>query len=150
MSPILLICIGVGTALLGAYTRAFQKSTLHWGRRLSTSESGTGLQDAITPPAQTLRNIASLILHIAVLSGGLYYLGWLAGIGLFVGTFLLGAVFGAMMPSPESRFFIGSIVRSLADRRKKFQAQNDSLRLEAIDQVIERFQDELSRSVHAA
>lgn len=67
MSLALFICIGIAGAALGAYTRAFQRATLYWGTRLSSDDTGRGLQDALTPSAQNFRNIASFAIHIVLL-----------------------------------------------------------------------------------
>ncbi len=132
-----LACVVI--AVSSAYTRTVQKATLYWGKVLSPNSPllPRGLQDAITPPMQTVRNLLNMIFYLMILVVGLTYFHWYWAIGAFVATFLLDAFIAVvMMPSPNSLIFFNQILRSLADRRAKYQAASDQLRVEAIDEIL--------------
>jgi hypothetical protein len=105
------------------------------------------MQDAITPSTQTLRNVASLLLHLAIPVVGFVYFRWYITLGALLLTFIIGSLFGAFMPQPQSMFFFGHIQRSLADRRAQYVTSNDELRVEAVDELLARLKKHLADTV---
>jgi hypothetical protein len=66
------------SAIVIAYTMAFQKSTLFWGKRLASDDEllTSGFQDALTPKLQTIRNIFIFISFLASSVAGLILIRW--------------------------------------------------------------------------
>jgi hypothetical protein len=133
-------------ALLWAYTRCVQEATLLWGRRLGEGNEllpSTGMQDALTPPSQTTRNIVmmSSLAFLPIL--GVYQFGWTVGLGGVLGSFVGSLIIHAFLPKPDSTFYLQVIFRGLADRRAKFAKASDALRVEAVDAVLEALKSEV-------
>ncbi len=130
-------------ALVIGYTMAFQRATLFWGKSLVATNGLSdrllprGMQDAITPKAQNMRNLLHPLLLLAVFIGGIILFKWYVGIFGLLATFMLGSVFLGFFPQPNSRFFHTKLIRDLEARRSQLQANGDRIRLEAIDHVIE-------------
>ncbi len=63
------------TALAIGYTMAFQQATLFWGKSLAPSDEllPTGMQNAITPKIQTIRNFLTPVFLLAALVGGIIF-----------------------------------------------------------------------------
>lgn len=132
----------VGT--FGAYTGAFQRATLYWGKKLAGDSSNlpTGFQDAITPQAQTNRNIISMLLYVLVFVIGIWDSGVWSGLSAFVVSIIVSMIAGTFMPRPDSNHFAAAILRSLVDRRALYKSKSDDLRVEAIDQMLYRFRSQ--------
>lgn len=152
------IILAVG-ALVGAYTLAFQRATLYWGRKLvgapdeaeiiaqkvaegmSEAEArgfamghsafGRGAQDAITPRSQNFRNILLLACLLFALIGGWIMFKWYIGIAAFVGTFIAIRLLKAVFPKDHSEFFRKRIRKQLYLRCESHKAEGDLMRLEA-------------------
>ena len=90
LAYVLLAAVAAG---LAAYTFAFQGATLHWGKRLAPDNEAlpTGLQDAITPPGQTQRNILSMLLLTTTFAFGFFVFPWYGAIAAFLLIFVLSA-----------------------------------------------------------
>lgn len=135
-----LFAVALLTAVLSAYTRAFQGATLYWGQELSDGSSGpTGLQGALTPQSQNFRNIAVIVLLVGLVTGGFAYFPWYVAIATIVLTvFASAAIQVFLMPAPNGPFFAGSLLRMLARRRAAFVRNGDELRRDAVDFVLDR------------
>lgn len=130
--------------LFSAYTKNMQETTSRLGRTLFGTEegSGTGVQDAITPKWQTRNNI------IMIVGLGLYalvcfwVLVWYLAIVLWLVTFLLliPLVARLFMPRPMSPHYVERIVKGLEGRRAQYLEAEDSVRVGAIDELIQRIQ----------
>jgi hypothetical protein len=129
------------SAIFIAYTQGFQKVTLFWGRRLASPsvDLPTGLQDAITPRAQTYRNIAVPILLVGLGIAGVILIGWYMAILGPLGTFILAGLLLSHFPKPEFGFYEKRILRSLENRRASYEKDQDAARLIAIKEIIKRF-----------
>jgi len=127
-------------ALVIGYTMAFQRATLLWGKLLAPCNLllPRGMQDAITPQIQTLRNILMPVLLLVALVTGVILLPWYIGVLGMLATFVLGGISRNFFPEPDSKFFHSRFLRSLEHRKHQFQLRGDSARLEAIGSLIER------------
>ncbi|MFC1620175.1 hypothetical protein ACFL45_09540 [Candidatus Neomarinimicrobiota bacterium] len=126
--------------LYSAYTLAFQGATLYWGKRIASDNPylPTGLQDAITPPQQTRRNILMFILLPVALIAGFLVLKWYWAIlsGLVV---LISRRFAPVLfPGPQEPYYKERIISSLQTRRKKFENAGDMDRIEAVTDMLRR------------
>ena len=136
------IFIAVAALTIG-YTMAFQRATLFWGKSLAPTNEflPTGMQDAITPKIQTIRTLLMPVLLLVALVGGIILVKWYIGILGLVATFVLGGISRGFFPRPDSPFFHAKVIRTLRSRRKQFEADGDTFRLEAIDDVIGKMED---------
>ncbi len=135
-SAILLI-----SAILGAYTSRFQEATRYWGNKLS-SFNQSGMQDAITSKYQNLRNIIFIASIVFSLLGGWVIFEWYIGFIALIAIFLTVGIFRAFLPLCNSDFFYKKIMKNLYSKLEYYKNQNDSLRLNACQQVIERLKNE--------
>lgn len=118
---------------------------MFWGKRLGECNDllpGSGMQNAITPPAQTIRNYLMFASLLALPIVGVYELGWAIGLGGLLATVVLSGFIGVAMPKTDSSFFFATILRSLVNRRAKFARASDEIRVDAIDMLLERLNDE--------
>lgn len=128
-------------ALSFAYTLAFERATLHVGRLLSRTNSGTGAQDAITPPSHTS---SAHSLAFAWFFGAIWWiflLGWIAGIAGWLGPLIAGAIVSGFLPKKDSSFFLQRISRSMFQRRIAYVARGDRLRAEEMSVLIDRLNE---------
>ena len=129
------------SAIFIAYTQGFQRATLFWGRRLASGNEYllTGLQDAITPRAQTIRNIIVLILFLSFAIAGVIMIGWyMALLGPIIMFFLAGFLL-RLMPKPEFGFYEKKISRSLEKRRAAYEKNMEPAKSLAVKEAIKRF-----------
>ncbi|MFH1236457.1 MAG: hypothetical protein V1685_06010 [Parcubacteria group bacterium] len=132
------------SALTG-YTMAIQGTTLALGRLLvpgSAIISRTGLQDAITPKMQTIRNIVAMILFVPLFILTTYAYAWYHVIWVIVATFLASTAFPIILGMRAGSTRIVSIILSdMEKRRKAYQKSGDELRSTAIGDLINRVKD---------
>jgi len=102
-----------------------------------------GMQSAITPAAQTLRNISMFVLWITTAILGFTYSGWLAAVVAVVGGTLASGMIGVLLlPKVDSDYFRTRIRKSLESRLSKYRQSGDQIRSTAMSEVIEDW-DEL-------
>ena len=133
---IVLICI---TALFGAYTINFQRTTLSVGKKLTPDNVllPTGMQDAITPSGQTTRNLVLPLLILVIFIYSLIFFRWyLAFVFAILTFFVITPIFKAFMPKPESNFYLRKIRRNLGRRQETYKTNNDVLRAAMITGII--------------
>ena len=111
------------------------------GLKISENKAGPGLQDAITPPSRA--NIA-LCLWAAIL-GVFVFLGVMFGIWTAAKGFAIFAsvsVFVGVLfvPKPESSHYLKIIYGSMLNRHADFVRDNDTVRAEAIQGLIDRIE----------
>lgn len=142
MVTAILILLIILTGILGAYTQNFQKTTLALGKKLAPDNPSlpTGFQDAITPKAQTLRNIVFFILILGILVYGLVFYKWYLAIAFTISAFLLTVILMIVLPRPESDFYIRKIKQDLLKRKSQYKKTGDADREIAIDEVLRRFE----------
>jgi len=137
-------------ALLWAYTRGMQEATLFWGSRLGEDNPllpRTGMQDAITPPVQNVRNIVALSSLLAIPAVGVWQLGWVAGLVGTIAMLAASAVIRSFLPKPQSLYFSQVIIRGLSRRRDLFAGASDEHGVQAADAVLTRLKTEFE-TVH--
>lgn len=137
MSTALWIFAGLMTVLF-AYTMRFTQATLSFGRKLAETTSGTGVQDAITPPWETNLALFTYIGVAAVIGVIWWQLGWLSGVGAVALILIGGGVVGAILPDKDSRHFRDLITRSMCSRYADYVRDGDQLRAQAMKELLDR------------
>jgi hypothetical protein len=121
-----------------AYTLQFSQATLSLGRSLAGTSTGTGVQDAVTPPWQTNLALVVYIGLAAVLAGMWWQLGWastLIGlVAVFIGSAISGAAFSKLGASHYRRL----ILASMAARYANYRRVGDTVRADAMRQLLVR------------
>lgn len=129
------------SAIFAAYTMAYQKATLFWGKKIAADNEllPAGLQDAITPKWQTIRNLVLFILFLVSSVAGIIIIRWYMGlVGPAVLLLLGGFISGAMRLKPDSRFFKDRITKDLNRRLMTYRRRSDEQRIVATEEVIKR------------
>jgi hypothetical protein len=107
------------------------------GQRLSGV--GTGVQDAITPKAQTMRNIVLFILVIVVFGLTTYVYAWYHGLWVVLACFicssLFSPLFGLRHGSPR---LVAAIAKNMQHRRQSYLDSGDTFRAQALGKLIEK------------
>ena len=121
-----------------------QGTTLAFGRLLaydSIQASGTGLQDAITPKMQTIRNIVGITLFVLLFILTTYTYAWYHALWVLVVTFLASTVYPIILGMGAGSNRINSlIVSDMKKRRKAYLDSGDELRSNAINDLIIRIE----------
>ena len=127
----LLFLLVIATGLLGAYTMNFQKTTLSLGKMLAPDNEflPNGLQDAITPRCQTIRNLLFPVLLLAIVPVGLFVMQWYYAILIALLAFgVVTPLCQQVVPRPESQHYLNSIKKALAKRVEVYKKANDATR----------------------
>lgn len=122
-------------AIAFAYTMRFTQATLSFGRSLAETESGTGVQDAITPPWQTNLAMITYIGVVAVVAVMWWHVGWGSGLGAIALILVGGAVVSAALPDKDAPHFRNLILRSMISRYADYVRDGDTMRAEAMKQL---------------
>ncbi|MFC1679035.1 hypothetical protein ACFL2T_02365 [Elusimicrobiota bacterium] len=135
---IYLVSLAVLAILLG-YNLSFTGATLHMGRQLSGTDEGTGLQDAITPPASSHLAILLYSACLMLIGAGFYFHGILIGGGGALGLFVGATIFKvAACPKPDSDHFRRLILSSMMRRYADYRRDNDESRASALAALLNR------------
>ena len=122
----------IGIGILGAYTSAYQDTALSLGKQLVKEDPllPTGLQDAITPASQNLRNVAFIISLMALLIYGLIVYKWYIAILLPISTLMVIMPFLKVIfiPRPNTTFYKNRIKFDLEKRMKRYEYKGDKRR----------------------
>lgn len=142
MITLILILLITVTGFLGAYTINFQETTLALGKKLVPENlTVTGIQDAITPKSQTVRNILHLVLLLSIFIYGLFFYKWYVAITFVIVTFfLIIPILKKILPKPSSDFYERQIKKDLLKRQAKYKEINDISRELAIAAILVRFE----------
>ncbi len=131
-------------AVLGVVSRYYLGMTQACkviGVKLSDSDTRTGFQDAITPPSSGYRAIVTWIAILAVLGYTAYEFGWgsfgIAFAAWFIALVIAGVV---VIPKPESLHFFLRIYGSMANRYADYTKSGDTVRADAMKQLIDRME----------
>ena len=135
--------------VLGIFTRiilGFVNYTKSLGLELSNERDGTGYQNAITPPLFPI--IASVIygLSLFVIISGFFDSSFTTGF-IYLGLYLLTLiVIGATLFKPNSlsplaKPFYHIVLNSMINRYANYKKNNDQVRAQAIEIVLERFKE---------
>ena len=121
-----------------------QGTTLALGRLLayeSSPNSGTGLQDAITPKMQTIINIVVIISFVLLFIVTTYTYAWYHALWVLVITFLASTAFPIILGMRAgSNRIVSVIVSDMKKRRKAYLDSSDELRSNAINDLINRIE----------
>lgn len=129
--------VAVALAFGFAYTMEFGASTLAMGRELSGEASGTGYQDAITPPWYTKLTMcvyAGALLLFGVMA---WQVGWGSAFGS-LGVIFFGAIVAKrLLPRAGSPHFVNHICRSMLSRYADYVRDGDTIRAEAMKGLLD-------------
>jgi len=137
MDMALWLFAGLVTAIF-AYNMRFTQATLSLGQELAETSTGTGLQDAITPPWQTNLAMFSYIAAAAAIVAIWWQLGWQSGLGALALILIGGGIVGAMLPDKDSTHFRDLIKRSMVSRYANFVRDGDQMRADAMKDLLIR------------
>jgi len=140
-----ILAYAVLLSALTGYTMVIQGTTLALGRLLVPGAAiinETGLQDAITPKIQTIRNIVSMFLYVPLFILTTYSYAWYHGIWVIIATFLASTAFPIILGMRAgSTRIVSMILSDMEKRRKDYQKSGDELRSNAIGDLINRVKD---------
>ncbi len=137
------ICIVLilAAGLLGAYTSRFQQTTYALGKKLTEDNPllPTGLQDAITPKIQTVRNIIYPSLILVIFAYGIIFYKWYWGLGFAVLTFFVVIpILKLIFPRAGSDFYKEKIKGDLLKRLAQYKKTGDENREVAMSEILSR------------
>jgi hypothetical protein len=112
--------VAVSFAFGFAYTMQFSGATLQLGRELADTSSGTGYQDAITPPWQTKLALFVYAASVVIIGIICWKLGWASGLGRLVLILFGSSLAKLALPKPTSSHYKGLILRSMCSRYADF------------------------------
>lgn len=131
-------------SLLTGYTMVIQGTTLALGRLLvyeSNLVHGTGLQDAITPKTQTIRNIGAIIMFVILFILITYSYAWYHALWVLIVTFLASTAFPIILGMRAgSHRIVSIIVKDMKKRKKSYAESGDDLGSNAIGDLIDRIE----------
>ena len=126
-------------SLAFGYVLAFTNATLALGKSLSDANTPTGYQDAITPPRFSHFAMLVYIGIFAAVAYGWWVYGWLTGLGVTVGVFVVTAVNKLLLlPKSDSNHFRRIIVHSMMNRHADYVKAADELRASAMARLLEK------------
>lgn len=131
----IILAFAVILSVMTGYTMVIQVTTLALGRLL-VSESvfirGTGLQDAITPKRQTVRNIVVMILFVPLFILTTYAYAWYHALWVILATFFSSTAFPIILGMRAgSSSIVLIILHYMEKRRKAYLESEDELRANA-------------------
>lgn len=120
-----------------AYSATFSGATLAFGRALSSTNSKTGYQDAVTPPWSANFSLLVYGAIVAVIAMSWWNFGTFRGcLAIFV--ILAGAiVFRRVIPGEDSFYYKRLIIESMVRRYADFVRGNDKVRAAAMKELLE-------------
>ena len=151
----IIVVFAVLLSALTGYTMVIQGTTLALGRLLVSESAfiqGTGVQDAITPKMQTIRNIAVMILFVPLFILTTYTYAWYHALWVIMVTFFASTAFPIILGiRAGSRRIVSIILSDMEKRRKAYLESGDELRSNAINDLIKRIevitQEEIMKEV---
>ena len=132
------LILAIVITVFNSFTLRFQGATLYWGKKLQPDNEllPRGMQNAITPSFQNFRNIFLPISIILLMVLGLFFIKWYLALISGPVSFILCGFVSKILPKPESKYYYEKIHRVLMKKKRLFQKSNDSLRIEAVENVI--------------
>ncbi len=137
MNLYLFLLISFLMAIVLRYELNFTETTRLLGSSISNGGS-TGLQDAITPPWSTWVELTIYIFSIVINVLGFYLFGWKWGIGLAFLFLIFLTIAKFIVPKSESDHFNNMIFKSMINRYANYVKDNDSIRANAMKELLER------------
>jgi hypothetical protein len=134
--------IYAGAAVLGfifRYQLGMTQACKVIGVEISDSGSNTGFQNAITPPSSTNLTLITWFVIAALLIYSVVAFDW-GVFGIALATFgVVSVIVGsAVVPKADSTYFLFRVYRSMANRYADFPKNGDSVRAEAMKELIDR------------
>jgi len=130
-------------AVVFSYLLKLNEACLVVGKSISEVKTGTGFQDAITPPLSVNLRIAIFIGIPLLLGYAAYGFGWgTAGIAFGVFMLVLILVGAVLLPGSDSRHFVRLIYGSMVRRYADFEKDGDRLRSAAMKDMIGRVESQ--------
>ncbi len=121
-----------------AYTMQFSMATLSLGRELSDFDSGTGFQNAITPPWQTNLAILVYVGCLAEVVAMWWVAGWFSAIGSIL-VIVIGSLFcKIILPKTTGDHYKNLIFQSMLSRYANYVRDGDHMRAQAMKNLLER------------
>ena len=141
----IIVIFAIILSALTGYTMVIQGTFLALGRLLvykSTLIKGTGVQDAITPKMQNVRNIMAMILFVPLFILTTYTYAWYHALWVIIATFLASTAFPIILGMRAGSVRIVSIILSdMEKRRKAYFESGDELRSNTISDLINRIEE---------
>jgi hypothetical protein len=137
MSVVLWISVIV-LALAIAYTTHFSGATLALGRALSDTSSGTGYQDAATPPWSANFGFVVYGLTFTMLALSWYQFGIGRAIFSLITVFPATLLFRRFLPGEDSLHFKTLIIQSMSHRYANYVRDGDPTRAAAMKGLLEK------------
>lgn len=136
-------------ALALSYQLRFTEATRYMGRALSGTSSGTGFQDAITPPASAYFAFGVYGLAVLVIVFGFFRYGLLLGLAASPGFLVLVSLNRIFLLSkPESSHFREIVIKSMIRRHADYLRDGDQLRGSAMADLLKRAGIPVGEFVH--
>jgi len=120
----------------------YQGATLLWGKAITPDNPllPRGMQDALTPGIQTLRNILTWVSWIAVPIVGILTHNWWAGLLAFVAAFLGSGFAAQCLPKSNESFLYRRVLHNLKRRREAYSRAGDTTRAVVATDLLERME----------
>lgn len=119
------------------YVLNFTGATLSIGRSLSTADTPTGFQDAITPPRFSTFALGIYLLCLGGLICGFLAFSWLIGLGVVIGFFIsVGLNKAMLLPKSDGEHFRKVIAHSMINRQADYVKAGDTLRASAMGELL--------------
>jgi hypothetical protein len=126
------LMLAIVLATFYAFDAKLREATLLFGKRLAPEMGGRGLQDAITPPWQTVFAAALLLITLGLIVSAFLVEGMGAGLAVlaswFISRIVVGAVLSAQTPNLINSQYTKIILYSLANRSADYAKKNDMIR----------------------
>jgi hypothetical protein len=130
--------VAVAFAFGFAYTMQFSGVTLQFGRALAGEDSGTGYQDAITPPWQTKLALIVYLGSFTIIGAIWWKLGWASGLGALALILVGSSLAKIVLPKPAGPHYKNLIMQSMCSRYADFVTNGDSMRADAMKELLVR------------
>lgn len=134
--------LAIIVAFLTAYTMSVQGTTLARGRLLvskSIQFPDSGVQDAITPKRQTIRNILMFSLFLIVVGLTTYAYAWYDALLVLLVTFLTSSILPTILRmKPVSPRLVSVIASDIKRRHQSYLDKGVTVRAQAIEDLLGR------------
>ena len=141
----IIVIFAIILSALTGYTMVIQGTTLALGRLLvykSTLIKDTGVQDAITPKMQNVRNIMAMILFVPLFILTTYTYAWYHALWVIIATFLASTAFPIILGMRAgSNRIVSIIIRNMKKRKEAYNKSGDEFRSKAIGDLIDRIEE---------
>lgn len=134
--------LAIIVAFLTAYTMSVQGTTLARGRLLvskSIQFPDSGVQDAITPKRQTIRNILMFSLFLIVVGLTTYAYAWYDALLVLLVTFLTSSILPTILRmKPVLPRLVSVIASDIKRRHQSYLDKGVTVRAQAIEDLLGR------------